>query len=673
MAKQNQRIEKNNKPIIKKGNTFLFIIIVFCTPVLLYIQTITYGFTHFDDDVIISNNYEFLNKTNNIPQAFLTNAFIQKGGTFYRPLQTISYIIDTQFSNGNNAWMYHLSNILLWGLIAVALYLFLKRFLLSPILSLISTIGYCVHPLFVSTVAWIPARGDLILTLFTLISFVYLFKYQQNNKLIYLISHWVTFTLALFCKETAIILPVLYILYFICFSENLKFKKHHLALASLYLLSGIVWFLLRSKAIGTFSDQIRELGIASILSNTPSFFESLSKIFIPFDFSPIPEFTAFKIITGIIICCSILVFFFKNKNTTKSNLFFLSWFIVLMLPPLIYKHPLIDYLDHRFFLPLIGILAFSASTLPSKWTDNYKLNKSWLPISFILLLSGITFTKTKYYSNSVSFYNAAVKENPKSAIAFHNRGYEKSLVGDNIGAIDDFNKAIANSPNYYHAYCSRGISKLNIGNYVDAISDFDSAIRIHPNYAEAYNSRANAKNYIHQFKESINDYTTAISINPQYFNAYNNRGIVKASINDNQGAIDDYTNTIALNPSYAEAYYNRGSVRAKLNDNLGAISDFNKAIEINPKYEDAYINKGIAMIISGNSKAAITCFDKAIEINPQSIEAYGNRAITNLSIKDYVSVIKDCEILLRFNSKDERVLNLMNQAQQELNKLHHYK
>ena len=55
-----------------------FIIIVFCVPVILYLQTINFGFTHFDDDIIISNNITFLSDFGNAPQAFHTDPFIDK-------------------------------------------------------------------------------------------------------------------------------------------------------------------------------------------------------------------------------------------------------------------------------------------------------------------------------------------------------------------------------------------------------------------------------------------------------------------------------------------------------------------------------------------------------------------------------------------------------------------
>ena len=145
--------------------------------------------------------------------------------------------------------MYHLSNILLLGLISCLLFLLLKRFLIPPKLALLSTLIYCAHPLFVSSIAWIPARGDLLLTFFSLLSFLFFIEFLQKEKIIYLFLNWVAFTIALFCKETAAFLPFLFIIYFFTFHTEKRFEKKYLFMIILYAVSGIFWFWLRSKQL----------------------------------------------------------------------------------------------------------------------------------------------------------------------------------------------------------------------------------------------------------------------------------------------------------------------------------------------------------------------------------------------------------------------------------------
>ena len=267
-----------------KKDTILPVIIVFCLPVLLYIQTLGFGFTCFDDNGIIINNITFLSNFRNAPQVFLTDAFLIKSSHFYRPLQNLSYMADIGLSGGNYTWMYHLTNILLVGLIACLLFLLLRKFLIPLKLALLSTVVYFAHPLFISSIAWIPARGDLLLSFFSLLSFLLFIEYLQKRKVIYLLIHWLAFTIALFCKETAAFLPFLFIAYYFTFSfekrsDSYRNEKKYLLNIVLYAISGIFWIWLRSIAIRNSSD-LNNYGLMPLISNLRIIPESLANLFL---------------------------------------------------------------------------------------------------------------------------------------------------------------------------------------------------------------------------------------------------------------------------------------------------------------------------------------------------------------------------------------------------------
>ena len=83
---------------VKNNYSIIYLIIVFCLPVLLYLQTINFGYTYFDDDSIIIKNISFLGNIKNAGQVFLTDAFINNSSSFYRPMQTLSFMTDILFS-----------------------------------------------------------------------------------------------------------------------------------------------------------------------------------------------------------------------------------------------------------------------------------------------------------------------------------------------------------------------------------------------------------------------------------------------------------------------------------------------------------------------------------------------------------------------------------------------
>ena len=546
-------IKKNKLIIAEKGkDSIFFLIIAFCLPVLLYLQTVKFGFTNFDDDTIITNNISFLSNFGNAHKAFLTDAFIGKATSFYRPLQTLSYMVDIKLSGGNNTWMYHLSNIMLLGAIACLLFLLLRRFLIPPKLALLGTMIYCAHPLFVFTVAYIPTRGELLLTFFSLLSFLFLIDFLQKKKIIYLLLNWAAFTVALFCKETAVFLPVILIIYYLSFNTKKRFEIKHLLNILLYAISGIFWLWLRSKAITDISTQKDVFGLVPLLSNLRTIPESLSKFFLLFNIAPIPNFSLLKTLAGSGIIVLIIILFFNSRGTLKKEkVFCFSWFLIFMLPPMIYKHRFVDYFDHRFFLPLIGILLFLLFIFPKKWMAKGDIKRYWLlaAVFVFMLLSSFTFIKSHSYSDPMTFWNSAVSQNPNSAMAYFGRGNEKKDRKDFQGAIEDYNKATALNSYNENAYNNRGIANNSLGNFKVAIEDYNKAIAIRSNYAEAYNNKGAALGSIGNFKEAIVSFNKAIEINPNYLDAYGNRAIAKFDVNDLIGTIADCEEILRINPN----------------------------------------------------------------------------------------------------------------------------
>jgi tetratricopeptide (TPR) repeat protein len=630
-----------------KKDKILPVIIVFCLPVLLYLQTLRFGFIDFDDHEIISKHINFLNDFRNAPQAFLTDAFLGENSHFYRPLQTLSYMADIQLSGGNNFWMYHLTNTLLWGLIACSLFLLLRKFLVPLKLALLSTLIYCAHPLFISSVAWIPARGDLLLALFSLLSFLFFIEHLQKKKFIYLFLHWLTFTAALFCKETAALLPFLFILYYFTFSFEKPFEKKYLVNIALYTISGIIWFWLRSIATANLSNQ-NDVGLTPFISNLQTIPESLVNFFLPFDSALIPSFSLFKTLTGLGIMILIVVIFFINKERTKKEkVFCLSWFLVLLLPTLIIRIEFIDYLSHRLFLPLIGILLFALFSIPRKWLEEKDMKRK-LAVNggyfcVLALLSSLTFIKSRSYSDPITFYNSAISQNPDNVLMYINRGYARDSRNDFQGAIEDFTKAIDLSPNYAVSYNDRGSVYSAKGDLKRAINDFDKAIELNPNYVDAYNNRGKAYNDTGNHDQAIIDIDKAIELNPAFADAYNNRGTVYSAKGNMDDAIKDFDKAKELNPYYAEAYNNLGLACQAKGDLENAITDYGRAIELKPSLAEAYYNRGNSYSAEGAFESAIKDYQEAVELNPNYAEAYNNLGLAYQDEGNLESAFKDFE------------------------------
>jgi len=343
---------------------------------------------------------------------------------------------------------------------------------------------------------------------------------------------------------------------------------------------------MRSVATMSVLNPNDSVGFIPILLNLRIIPEALTKFFIPLDFAPIAYFSFFRTFVGVFIIIAISIIIIKKRESIKSKkIFCLLWFLILMIPPMIFKSNLIDYLDHRFFLPLIGILMFLLFMFPSKWLEKGDLKISWIAVLVLLLLSSFTFIKSRDYSDPMTFLNSSINHNSNSAISYILRGNVKSETNDLQGAIDDYNKGISIYDNEDEAFNDRGLAKAAIGNKLDAIVDYNKAILINPNNASAFNNRGTAKSALNDEHGAIEDFNKAIALHPKNVEAYNNRGIAKAKLNDNHAAIDDFNKVVEIDPSYAQVYINRAIAKYTIKDLEGAISDCEISLKLNPNDE----------------------------------------------------------------------------------------
>ncbi len=612
-----------------KHKDAILLVIVFFLPVLLYIQSVGFGFIGFDDRDVINKNIAVLSDLKNIPKAFQKDAFLGKTSQFYRPMQTLSFMADIQLSGGNNPWMYHLTSVLLLGLIAIVLFLLLQKLMVPQKLALLGTLIFCAHPLFVSAVTWIPGRGDWLLVLFSLLSFYFFIERLQKKKPIFLFLSWLTFTIALFSKETAAILPLVFIVYYFLFPPKRRFEKKYLIDAALYALSGILWFWLRSLATRTLSEQ-RNVGLPTLLSNLQTIPDALARFFLPVDSSFISSFSLVYTLIGLGIMVLLAVVFFLNKERTgKEKIFCLSWFILIMLPAMIIKEEYIDYLSHRLFLPLIGILLFVLFSIPRKWLEEKSLKRKLVvnggSTAVILFLAIVTLINSRSFSDPLTFWNSSISQNPNNILMYMDRGYEKYIRSDFRGAIDDFTKALSLDPNYALAYNNLGTVYSAKADLESAIKEYDKAVALDPKYAEAYNNRGKAYADKGDFDRAIGDFNKTIELNPKYAEAYKNRGNAYDDKGDREAAGRDYEKAVALDPDFADAYINLGNLYTAKGDVDGAISNYAKAAEANPYFAEAFNNLGLAYQAKGAVASAVKSFDRAIELKPDVAEFYYNR------------------------------------------------
>lgn len=386
---------------------FIFAVVAFS----LYGKTLSFDWTYYDDDVLIIDRQEYLSFSN-IKNILFTTVFGQGKDKFCRPVLNLTFLCE-KYLYGIKPFGYHITNIIMHLFAVFSIFLFLTlRY--DKRKSLILCLLFLCHPALTQAVAWIPGINDSLLTIFVVLSCYYFIRYIDTNKIIFLFSYFIFFALALFTKETAIVVPIFYFILLIFKKEGIKQYLFHSAIIITILLA---YLLYRSIVLNyqTYYSLTFKTLIINFFESFPTITKYIANIFFPIKLSIFPTMLE---VNYLLCITSILVFvllFFKFRQYDFKIIFVgFAWFFLFLFPTFLMPNNLC--LDHRLYLPLIGILIVVLELL-NKYDGILKI-KSIVIFSFIFLsFVTITFFYEQNFKNKEVFWVKAYTMSPNSDIA----------------------------------------------------------------------------------------------------------------------------------------------------------------------------------------------------------------------------------------------------------------
>lgn len=489
---------------------------------LVYFPALFFNFTYLDDNILIMDNYNFLHKFSNIFTAFKQHAFFMTSGpdAYYRPLLTASFAIDAQLGPFS-FFRYHLTNIAIHILSACLVFLFFIKLKYHKNLSLFFSLVFAVHPILSQAVAWVPGRNDSLLAVFVLLSFIFLVKFLENKKWKNYFFHFLFFAAALFTKESAIVLPVLVILYFWIFHKTKCSHSEKYKLVFSWIGIFLIWFFLRQSALAgsnTLKMNILEIG-ESIWLGLPAVVQYLGKIIFPFNLSVVPLIKDTSFIYGIIAIILLIIAFLISKQKRLGVIAFgLVWFLIFLLPSFIRPNPGIfaDFMEHRIYLPIIGFFIFLMELEPIKRIAAKKV----FACLIIIILSVITLFHLPVFKNRMNFWQNAVKNSPHSTLAHRNLGAMYYLDGFLDKAEAEYLGALNLNPAEQMVHNNLGLIYMDQGQFPEAEKEFAQEAKINPLYDNVYYNWGLLYYKLGKTKEAEALWLKTIELNPNYIDAF---------------------------------------------------------------------------------------------------------------------------------------------------------
>lgn len=648
---------------ILKNNVCCHLGLLILLPLIIYVQSVKFDYTNFDDNGIILDKIAIVKNIKKIDTVFKTDAFWNSTGDFYRPIQNLSFMLDAQVS-GEKLWMFHITNLIIHILTCISLYYFLQFLSLKRYTAFLLSLLFAVHPLFASGVGWIPSRGDILIGLFGLNLFLTFGKYFKTGNLTYLFLHAILFVITIFTKETTVLFPFFFLYYyFFILKEKFSFKKLS-PFAIIWAASFVLFFILRRKVTVGSGATVDVLGIIPFFKNNQVIPTIIGKFFIPYNLSTFPLYENISTIIGIIFM--IVLGYLTIKYSTEKKwavLMGLLWFLFFAIPPTIYRlenaDTFFNYLEHRTYLPMMGIVLIVGFFLDEHIDSGiYKKYFAWFYVPLIVVFSILAFMHCADYKDHKSVSNRAAKLNNPAGLSF--RAGIWIDKGDTTAAMADMNKAIELNPKDANMFFARGRIKAKMNDHIGAEQDFSLAISLNPGLVNAYLARAVEKRFLKKYESAFRDMFTAVKYDSANPKVHTSLGNLFIAVGDYKNAIVGFSKAISLQPTYAEAYNNRAYAKVLSADYKGAIEDGKMALKImnqKPSYI-TYNNIGYAYRELNQLDSAFVYFNKAIAMNNNFAEGYFERGKANQKNNNITNACNDWNKANSLGYKDST--NLLN-------------
>lgn len=471
------------RPLDRNARLALALVVV--VSLAIHGRAIGFGFSYLDDDVLILDQQQALAPPGGAARAFARPYFPSSGRdhAYYRPLVTASYALDAAWS-GTSPRGYHLTNVLLAALAAGLLFLLLRRLGYGDRIALLGGLVYAVHPALTEAVAWIPGRNDSLLVVFTIAAWLLLLRASDGASWASRLGHLAAWLAALLCKETALVLPLVWAGHLL-----LVERRPPRTVAAPWLLAGwaIVLALYVSARAIVLPEQLGASGVsADAWSNVSLFASSLGKLVLPVDLSVMATRQDSRIWPGVVAAGLLLAVWFAPGVRRARVLFAIAAFVAFVAPGLPASRLLV--LENRLALPAIAIVILAAEVAHRiPWPPRAALVAGG---AVIAALAAVTVWYAGAFRDRLSFAQAAVRRSPHAALAHRNLGVTYHLAGEPALARREYEAALAQDADEPIVHNNLAVLLMAEGRLPQAEAELRAELAINPDYAAAHGNLA---------------------------------------------------------------------------------------------------------------------------------------------------------------------------------------
>ncbi len=462
------------------------ILLIMCS-VIVYGNSLNNSFV-FDDEIVAVNN-NFVKDLSNVRKLLSTDYLKYSGELSYRPVVTLSYFVDCALWD-NDAFGFHLTNLILHVLNVISVYFLMNLIQKNKLVSLISSLLFCVHSVHTEAVDCIAFREDMICSLFFLLSFLFYIGFcRKRNITLYLLSI-ASFIFSLLSKEMAFTLPLVIVFYDAVLKRGFDHERGRARVYAPYLLLAAVFLYLRFFVVFNPVERAVDYPGGSFYTNILNMLRVvvyyMRLLVIPYPLCPkyvfneSATFFDMRVWGALVVLIAVLAVLFYLSRKSRVFLFGAGWFFITLIP--VYNIvPLENFVAERYlYIPSFGFCVLAASLLSIAGSGKLKKSLVCFLITLIFLYSFLTIKRNSDWKNNLALWRNTVVHFPGNYLARYNLGNEYWGLGKVGEAISEYKRVIKDDPDHGNAYNNLGCVYVELKDYETAEKYWREGLRVDP-------------------------------------------------------------------------------------------------------------------------------------------------------------------------------------------------
>jgi tetratricopeptide (TPR) repeat protein len=555
------------------------------------------------------------------------------GGVTGRPIVNLSLAVNHAIS-GTDVRDYHVFNLIVHAVAALALFGLVRRTLAQPVLrgcfgpaasslAFVIALLWSVHPLQTESVTCVIQRTELLFGMFYLLTLYCSVRSADDRGSRLWPGLAFTFcALGMASKEAMVSAPLIVLLYDRTFIGG-SFRAAWQQRRGLHLGLAATWLVLVALLAGMGGTRGAAAGFglgvtwwAYALKQCEAIVTYLTLSFWPhpliLDYGTAVITNPREVAPQIAVVVFLLLAMLAALKWRPVAGFVMFWVFAILAPsssivPLVSQ----TMAEHRMYLPLAGILGLAMGA--GYRVAGVHLVRFAVPAALALCI--VTVARNQTMQDEVVIWADTVAKLPTNPRAHGSLGLALSERGRSREALAHFQKALELDPESVATEQNIGNAYFRLGEMNAAAAHYRRVVALDPSFASGYNNLGATLWELGDADGALSSYGQALELDPNHAGAHQNAGRALFALGRFPEAIVHYEHVQRMRPNSPDARYDLGLALSRVGEIDRAAKHFAEALQLRPS-PGSYLNYARFLAQAGRTADAIASLETALRLNP---------------------------------------------------------